>query len=162
MNGAMILCGILLCCCHTDKHNATNVAYEYSYALANYQVDVAEPYATSETKSTTLVKARQVIQSVGEKYIKSDTPAELEITDITFPTDTSAVATYHKKTPIKDFSGTVELRKRDGKWLVHDPIPIIEMPDTITNHVPKAFSKDGKEIHVLQPDENIFNKTEQN
>lgn len=58
-------------------------------------------------------------------YIQSDTPAELEITNLEFTSDTSAIATYHKVTPIKDLTGTLELRKRDGVWLAHTPIPVV-------------------------------------
>lgn len=159
---SMLVCCLFMYSCKTDEQNAKNVAYAYSYALANYQVDEAEAYATEETKSTTLIKARQLVAAVGEAYIKSDTPAELEITDITFPNDTSAIATYHKKTPIKDFSGTVELRKRDGKWLAHDLIPIVSVPDPSSYQAPKQTSEDGKEIHEFQPVNNVDKKAKKN
>lgn len=153
----LLICCAILCSCKTDEQNAKNVAYAYSYAMANYRVDEAEAYATEETKTSTLIKARQLVAAVGETYIKSDTPAELEITDITFPDDTSAIATYHKKTPIKDFSGTVELRKRNGKWLAHDPIPVVVIPDSNARQAPKQVSKDGKKIREYQPS-NINNR----
>lgn len=121
-----VFCCAFLASCHTDRQNATKAAYEYSYAMANYQIDQAEPFATEETKSTTLVKARQLVNAVDKAYIQSDTPAELEITNLEFTSDTSAIATYHKTTPIKDFSGTLELRKRNGIWLAHTPIPVVE------------------------------------
>lgn len=121
-----VFCCAFLTSCHTDRQNATKAAYEYSYAMANYQIDQAEPFATEETKNTTLVKARQLVNAVDKAYIQSDTPAELEITNLEFTSDTSAIATYHKTTPIKDFSGTLELRKRNGVWLAHTPIPVVE------------------------------------
>lgn len=146
----LLACCILFVSCKTDEQNAKKVAYAYSYAMANYQVDEAEMYATDETKNTTLIKARQLVAAVGEEYVKSDTPAELEITDISFSDDTSAIATYHKKTPIKDFSGTVELRKRDGKWFAHDPIPVVTSPNPDSIKLPKHFSKEGKEIKEFE------------
>ena len=55
--------------------------------------------------------------------------------------DTCAVATYHKITPKKDFSDTLQLRKRDGKWYAHVLPKIAEEP------VQKAdTTKEGKEI----------------
>lgn len=94
-------------------------AYNYSYAMANYNVQKAAPYATEETQKTTLVRAQNLIQAVGNDYIESDTPAKIKITSVEITSDTSAYAIYHKTTPRKDFSDTLQLRKRDGKWLAH-------------------------------------------
>ena len=66
---------------------------------------------------------------VDTNYIKSDTPASIEIRHIQIVDDTSAVVTYHKTTPIKDFSSTLDVRKRHGRWLAHSPIPVIEAPE---------------------------------
>lgn len=124
---------------------AQQVAYAYSYAMANYQVDDAAEYATEETKNTTLVKARTLMNAVGNEYIKSDTPAEIEITNIELMSDTVAIATYHKTTPIKDMTGTLELRKRNGEWLAHIPLKETQMPEN------KTFYLDGKEIKEVNP-----------
>lgn len=118
------------------------VAYNYSYAMANYQVDEAQKYATEETKSTTLTMARNIVAKVDSNYIKSDTPASIEIVEVRMLNDTSAVATYHKKTPIKDFSDTLELRKRDGQWYAH-VIPLMrEEPEQ--KSAPSAKSPEPK------------------
>lgn len=124
---------------------AQQVAYAYSYAMANYQVDDAAEYATEETKNTTLIKARSLMKAVGEAYIQSDTPAEIEITSIELTTDTTAIATYHKTTPIKDLTGTLELRKRDGKWLAHIPLKETKIPEK------KTINKEGKEVKEIKP-----------
>lgn len=121
------------------------VAYAYSYALANYHVDEAEEYATEETKSTTLVKARSLVKAVGDEYIQSDTPAEIEITDVELQSDTVAIATYHKTTPIKDITGTLELRKRDGEWFAHSPMKKVVVPEE------KPQYKNGKIIKEVIP-----------
>lgn len=110
--------------CKSDEERINDVAYNYSFAMANYDVATAEKYATQETKETTLVMARKLIEKVGNEYIKSDTPATIEIDDINILNDTSAIATYHKTTPIKDFRGPLELRKRNNRWLAHATIPI--------------------------------------
>lgn len=121
------------------------VAYAYSYAMANYHVEEAEQYATEETKNTTLVKARNLMKAVGDAYIQSDTPAEIEITNVEFQSDSVAIATYHKTTPIKDMTGTLELRKRNGKWYAHIPLKITTPPE------PKTYKKDGIEVKEVAP-----------
>ena len=114
---------VAMAACTSTEEKITKAAYEYSYAMANYNVDGAERYATPETRETTLITARQLLLMVDSNYIKSDTPATIEIRHIQIIDDTSAVATYHKNTPIKDFSGTLNMRKRGHRWLAHSPNP---------------------------------------
>lgn len=115
---------LLLVSCKNKTNQVKEVAYRYSYAMANYNVDDAEPYATLETKQTSLQAARNLIGKVGKAYIDSDTPAQIEIVNTTIINDTEAFAIYHKTTPIKNFHDTVFLRKRDNLWQVHAPLPI--------------------------------------
>lgn len=99
-----------------------NAAYNYNYAVANYQIDEAVQYCTDETNNTTLKTARFLMQFVDSSYISSDTPATIDIVSVKRLSDTTASVVYHKQTPIKDFTDTLEMRKRDGRWLAHDPI----------------------------------------
>lgn len=110
--------------CSNNKE-IKEAAYQYSYAMANYRVDEAEQYSTQETISSTLEMARRMIMKIDTSYIISDTPAKITITKIEQTSDTSAYAIYHKVTPIKDFSDTLQLRKREGKWLAHAPIKTV-------------------------------------
>lgn len=126
---ALLATALLLTACASDEEKIEKAAYKYSYAMANYNVDGAEKYATPETVETTLNTARGLLPMVDTNYIKSDTPATIEITNIQIVDDTSAVVTYHKTTPIKDFSATLDVRKRHGRWLAHSPIPVIEAPE---------------------------------
>ena len=126
---ALLATALLLTACASDEEKIEKAAYKYSYAMANYDVDGAEKYATPETVETTLNTARGLLTIVDTNYIKSDTPASIEITNIQIVDDTSAVVTYHKTTPIKDFSATLDVRKRHGRWLAHSPIPVIEAPE---------------------------------
>lgn len=136
------------CCCKHEQKMVEKAAYEYSYAMANYQVDEAEKYATEETKSTTLNMAKKIVKMVDPNYIKSDTPATIDIIDVKLVNDSCAVATYHKITPQKDFSDTLQLRKRDGKWYAHVVPKRAEVPEE------KApVSKDGEEIKTFQETE---------
>ena len=115
----MTLVVFTCCSCKQERKMVEEAAYQYSYAMANYNVDEAEKYATEETKETTLKTARFLVQRVDSTYIKSDTPATIDIINVEMVNDSMAVATYHKITPLKDFSGTVDMRKRDGKWYAH-------------------------------------------
>lgn len=115
---------LLLVSCKNETTRIKDIAYRYSYAMANYNVGEAEPYATLETKQTTLIAARNLIGKVGQQYIDSDTPAQIEIVSTTIVNDTEAFAIYHKTTPIKDFQDTVRLLNRDGLWQVHAPLPV--------------------------------------
>ncbi len=134
------------CCCKHEQKMVEKAAYEYSYAMANYKVDDAEKYATDETKNSTLLMAKQIVKKVDPTYIKSDTPATIDIIDVKMVNDTCAVATYHKITPLKDFSDTLELRKRDGKWYAHVIPPMREVP---TEEADTANDKES-EIKVFQ------------
>ena len=125
----LLTAGLTMAACTSDEEKIEKAAYKYSYAMANYDVDGAEKYATPETRETTLMTARGLLTVVDTNYIKSDTPATIEIRHIQMVDDTSAVATYHKTTPIKNFSATLDVRKRHGRWLAHSPIPVVEAPE---------------------------------
>lgn len=117
---------MLLLSCSGEKTAVKQAAYDYSYAMANYDVDAAEEYATEETRSVTLVVARKMIAAVGNEYIASDTPATINILSVDIKNDTQAFAIYQKITPIKNFVDTLEMRKRDGEWFAHVLIPITQ------------------------------------
>lgn len=123
---SFVLCLLTIGCCF-DGNNMENVAYRYSKAMANYDVDKAWDYATDETRNTTLVKAKFYTTKIDPKYIESDTPAKIEILETMIIDDTSGYAIYHKTTPIKDFSDTLHMRRRNGKWYAHAPLQVIKL-----------------------------------
>lgn len=114
---------ILTTGCDNNKKKACDVGYKYAYAMANYQVQEAAQYATEETKKTTLIMAKHLTKAVGEEYIKSDTPAKVEIVKYSQLDDTTAVIEFHKTTPIKNSNFPLLMRKRNGQWMAHDTIP---------------------------------------
>ncbi len=123
MKEICVICMLLIfVSCNTEKKEIREAAYEYSIAAAHYDVKKAGLYCTDETKETTLRVAETLLGLVDSAYIASDYPAKIEITKIKVISDTVATVRYHKTTPIKDFTDTLELRKRDGKWLAHSPI----------------------------------------
>lgn len=156
----------LLCSCKHEENMIKKVAYNYSFAMANYRVDEAAQYATEETKNTTLVKAKTLVEAVGEDYVKSDTPATIEITSLNIIDDTTAIAVYHKVTPIKDFSGNLELRKRDGKWLAHTPLKETKVaepqrPESHKHIVPFEVVKQQKDSIESATKKNPTTKTQE-
>ena len=87
--------------CNQEKREIKHVAQAYLDALANYKVEEAKPYATSETCNTTLLVAAQLVTMVDTAYIISDTPATIDIQEVVIENDSMAVVKYVKNTPIK-------------------------------------------------------------
>lgn len=116
-------------CRPSEKQTIEKVAGDYALATSNYQLDEAEAYCTKETSESTLRIGRFLISQIDTAYILSDTPATVEILESAVTSDTTAYAVYHKKTPIKDFVDTLNLRRRDGQWLVHEPVKKIPKKD---------------------------------
>lgn len=104
----------------SEKKLVKTVAFEYENALANYDMDRAEKFATNETSCRTLVTARAMVRMVSDSIIQLNLPAKVRITNVKITSDTTATAVWHKKTPRKRNSGEIELRKRNGVWQAHD------------------------------------------
>lgn len=121
---------LLLSCCSSEKSiekkNIKEIAFNYEQALGNFDVESAEKYACKETKEHTLTVAKAMVKRVDRKYLESDLPATIKITNIQLTSDTTATAKWHKTTPRSKKSGTLELRKRNGKWQAFDPIKNIQ------------------------------------
>lgn len=118
----------------SEKKAVKKVAYEYIWALANFNVTKAERYATEETKRETLKVAKSFMENVDRKVIEQDLPAKVRITNVKLTSDTTATAVWHKKTPRKKNSKTIELRKRNGKWQAHDLIRPRKNDKTVKKH----------------------------
>lgn len=118
---------LLLSGCRSETQKIEHVAYKYAYAMANYNVDDAEKYASAETMAT-ITRAREYITKVVPGYIESDTPAKIEITKVCIVDDTTAYTIYHKTTPLKDFSDTLWVKKEVNCWKAHAPIMKIRRP----------------------------------
>jgi hypothetical protein len=111
---------LILVSCKSEEQKAQDVAYKYSKAMANYDIDEAEKYATQETKDITIDMARSLLSQLDSSYILSDTPATVEISSFDMLSDTSAIVSFTKNTPIKqDLKFQIEVRKRNGKWKAH-------------------------------------------
>lgn len=144
-----MMCALaLMSACSNDEKEIREVAYNYSYALANYKVEDATQYCTKETQETSLAYGLELMKGVSAEYIASDTPATIEIEGIEMTSDTTATAQYHKKTPIKDFGAKVNMVKRDGKWLVHDPMEATQKSNNKEERkiVADTINRNGKEL----------------
>lgn len=113
---------VLFVSCDEKRSDIISAAYGYCMATSQYDFEKAKQYCTTETQNTTLLVAEEVMSMIDKGYIAKDSPSSIEILSTAETSDTSALAVYHKTTPIKDFTDTLELRKRNGKWLVHAPI----------------------------------------
>jgi hypothetical protein len=141
---SIIMLCLIVAGCNPEKKAIKDVAYKYSVAMANYKVDDAESYATSETRNTTLIVARRMMKKVGDAYIAADTPATIKILTVDQTSDTTAYAVYHKETPSgKNFSDTLQLRKRNGTWQAHALIPQV-----------KADNSGVKQFHIPEGENN--------
>ncbi|MCR4817090.1 MAG: hypothetical protein K5842_07935 [Bacteroidales bacterium] len=129
------LAALILFSCNSDKRQIEKAAYGYLNATGNYRIDEAYPYATKETRETTLKYITQIILPMTDSnYLKSNVPATIVIDSIIYQQDT-AFAFYTKTTPIKTLKNIVCLIREDGKWLVdvplnlsNSPIPLPQLP----------------------------------
>ena len=111
--------GTAMCSCGNPKRAIRNAAYSYLDAMANYRVEDAVPFCTSETQEGVIRVSRNLVKAVEPGYIESDTPAKVKIKKVEQTSDTTATAYYHKTTPQKKQDGKVDLVLRNGVWKVH-------------------------------------------
>ena len=113
---------LLLVACNSEMRRIELAANDYLMAVSLYDLDGAESYCTEETSKTTLVIGRYLMAYTDSSFFEQDKPVTIDITDVRCTTDTTATVHFHKVTPIKDITDSLEMRKRDGKWLAHAPI----------------------------------------
>lgn len=126
---AILSLSLLLMACNSEEKMIQKAAYGYLDAMGNYRIKEAEQFASKETVETTLhVVENNIMPNTDPNYIKRNTPATIEITGITKETDTTAVVSYKKTTPIQVQSGTLNLIKRDEKW---QAVVLINVPQAL-------------------------------
>lgn len=108
--------------CNTTEKQIEDAAYNYSIAMSNYRISEAEQYCTDETRNTTLSMAYVLMGMVDSAYVASDTPASIDILGVRMISDTVAWVQYHKVSPLTNYTDSIEMRKRNGMWLVHTPL----------------------------------------
>lgn len=113
--------------CNSEKRMIEQSAMGYLTAMGNYRISEAEPYATEETIENTLHAIEQYIMpNLDSNVVKSNTPATIEITNITITDDTLAEVSYVKTTPITAQEGKLNMVKRGNDWKAQVSIVIPE------------------------------------
>ena len=118
----IILATLTLVGCNSDKRKIEQVAYGYVMATGNFHIDEAEPYATRETRESTLSLARDLMPYTDSNFLKTAVPATATIDSVALYNDSTALAFYTKTNPLGTSSDTLIVIKEDGKWLVHMPL----------------------------------------
>lgn len=141
---------LLLAGCHSERREITQTAYHYIIATGNYDIDAAEPYASQETRETTLAFIKNVLLPMTDTdYLKANTPCTATVDSLLVEGDTAWVA-YTKTTPLSINRNTLTLVKEDGRWLVYVPLnfPYTPPADTTAQETtqpggsPRTFTKE--------------------
>ena len=103
-----------------------DAAMGYLTAMGNYKIQEAEAYASEETIEKTLHVIEEVIMpNLDPNYVKQNTPASIEITEVNQLSDTTAEVKYVKTTPIQVQEGSLGMVKRNHEWKA---LVIIQLP----------------------------------
>lgn len=119
---AMLLA--LVAACGTEEKEVRHVAQHYLDATARYDIPDACNYCTPETANALRLIDSVLMPNTDSSYIKKNMSATLEITSLDINTDTTAVVSYHKHSPVEDFDGKLNMVRRDGQWMAHVEIVI--------------------------------------
>lgn len=117
--------------CTHDTKAIEEAAYGYCKAMGEYQFDDAIPFASQLTRQTTINTFKKLLAISDTALLYTNRPATITIQKVETTSDTTAIALYHKHTPIKEIDDTVHLIVEDGKWVVHSPIlnsPFVSRP----------------------------------
>jgi hypothetical protein len=119
----ILLVGLVLTACQSKKEETiSTVAYGYCKAMGDYQFDNAIPYASKITKEITIPYFKKMLLFSDTTLLFTNRPATITIKKVEITSDSTALALYHKHTPIKEIDDTVRLILEDGQWVVHAPI----------------------------------------
>lgn len=129
---AFILCAFalssLLLSCKSEKSLIEQTAMGYLTAMGNYKISEAEPYATKETIENTLhAIEKYIMPNLDPNVIKQNTPATIEIINVSIVNDTTAEVSYKKTTPNQVQEGKLDMVKRNKEWKAQVSIQIPEM-----------------------------------
>lgn len=124
----MLAAALLFTACANDQEQIKQSAQGYLDAMGNYRPADARPYSTQQTCDVTLAFFEHIMQFTDSSVYSNNIPAEITIGDITITDDTTATAAFHKSTPSVQQDGTINLVKRQGRWLVHQVLNVPQLP----------------------------------
>lgn len=158
--GAILLTLLLMAGCNTEKREVERVAFGYLDAMGNYRIDDAVEYASRETNEVTLAFFRKILPNTDTAYIHSNTPAEIIIKEVEILTDTTAIALFHKTTPITQQDDTIHLKKEEGRWVVN--AVLVDIPPillTSKGKSPRRVTPEiARKLKRVDPDSNRINE----
>ncbi len=106
-------------CCQTTKGEVRDIAQKYLDATGRYDVDDASLYCTDETARGLRNIQVTLLSKVHKDSIAKNMPAKIKIRSVELTSDSTAVVSYHKHTPINDFDGTLDMVFINGQWRAH-------------------------------------------
>lgn len=108
---------LLAVSCKSDEQMIEKNALAYLDAMGNYRISEAENFATTETINHTLHFIENTIMpNLDSSFIKLNTPATIEINQITIIDDSTAEVAYTKTTPIQKQEGKLDMVKENQEW----------------------------------------------
>ncbi len=150
---------LLASCGNNTQKEIKNSAYGYLYAMGNYRIDDARPYASTPTCERTLdVLQKYILPKTDTNYIVSNTPATIDILAVELLSDTTAVVSYSKTTPLQVQSGKLDMVKEGGRWCAEviinlPPIMTIDSTQMENNLSSRLDSLKGKPIRAVSAEE---------
>ncbi len=112
-----LMVALLLVSCKGDERIIEKNAYGYLYAMSNYRISEAKQYATTETVNHTLHFVEEtIIPNLDPNFVKQNTPATIEINQVTIIDDSTAEVAYTSTTPKEVKEGKLEMVKENQEW----------------------------------------------
>ena len=150
---------VLASCGSNPQKEIEKNAYGYLDAMGNYRIDDARPYASTPTCERTLdFFQNYIMPKTDTNYIVSNTPATIDILAVELLSDTTAVVSYSKTTPLQVQSGKLDMVLEDGRWCAEVIIslpPIMTMDSTQmeNNLSARLDSLKGKPLRAVSVEE---------
>ena len=150
---------VLASCGSNPQKEIEKNAYGYLDAMGNYRIDDARPYASTPTCERTLdVLQKYILPKTDTNYIISNTPATIDILAVELLSDTTAVVSYSKTTPLQVQSGKLDMVLEDGRWCAEviialPPIMTMDSTEMENNLSSRLDSLKGKPIRVATAEE---------
>ena len=150
---------VLASCGSNPQKEIEKNAYGYLDAMGNYRIDDARPYASTPTCERTLdFFQNYIMPKTDTNYIVSNTPATIDILAVELLSDTTAVVSYSKTTPLQVQSGKLDMVKEGARWCAEVIInlpPIMTMDSTQmeNNLSARLDSLKGKPLRAVSAEE---------
>lgn len=153
IGGLALAIAFLAMSCKGDEQMIEKNAYAYLDAMGNYRISEAENYATTETINNTLHFIEETIMpNLDQNYVRQNTPATIEINQVTIIDDSTAEVAYTKTTPIQVQEGKLAMVKENQEWKAKVIMNIPQfMKASMTTDSLRAKEMDAKYKGKLKP-----------